>query len=193
MSSVASGAAIFLDRDGTLIREVGHLSRPEQVEILPGVGAALGALRECGFKLVVVTNQSAAARGRLSEPQLCVIHDLLREKLAAEGAFLVAIYYCPHHPSEGQGIYRVICNCRKPKTGIVDQAIKELGLNPSVSYLVGDQATDLELAARVGATGILLYDGAAQAAVGEPPVVADLWQAAQWILAKHSRLAERLE
>jgi D-glycero-D-manno-heptose 1,7-bisphosphate phosphatase len=193
MSALTPGAAVFLDRDGTLIREVGYLSRPEQVEILPSVGAALRALRDYGFKLVVVTNQSAVARGRLSESALASIHLLLREKLAAEGAFLDAIYYCPHHPSEGQGDYRIVCNCRKPRTGMVDQAVADLGLSRLVSYVVGDQATDMELAAQVGATGILLHDGPAQATVGEPPVVADLWQAAQWIIAKESRLAEKSE
>lgn len=196
MSAAKPGAAVFLDRDGTLIREVGHLSRPEQVEILPGVGAALRALRDCGFKLIVVTNQSAVARGRLSEPELASIHVLLREKLAAEGAFLDAVYYCPHHSTEGQGIYRVICNCRKPKTGMVDQAIKDLGLNPSVSYLVGDQATDIQLARQVGATGILLHDRQSGVVIergGDTNVFADLWQAAQWIIAQEGRIAGRSE
>jgi D-glycero-D-manno-heptose 1,7-bisphosphate phosphatase len=191
VSASRPGAAVFLDRDGTLIREVGHLCRPEQLEILPGVPAALRSLRDYGFKLIVVTNQSAVARGRLSELALAGIHDLLREKLAAEGAFLDAIYYCPHYPSEGHGDYGIVCSCRKPRTGMIDQAAADFGLNRQASYVVGDQATDIELAAQVGATGILLHDGSALAAVGEPPVVADLWQAAQWIIAKESRLAER--
>lgn len=180
---------MFLDRDGTIIREVGYLSRPEQLEILPGVSAALRSLRDFGFKLVVVTNQSAVARGRLSESDLAGIHDLLCEKLAAEGAFLDAIYYCPHHPSEGQEEYRIVCGCRKPQTGMVDRAAADLGLNRQASYVVGDQATDLELAAQVGATGILLHAGSTVAAAGKSPVVGDLWQAAQWIIAKESRLA----
>jgi D-glycero-D-manno-heptose 1,7-bisphosphate phosphatase len=184
-------AAVFLDRDGTLIREVGHLSRPEQLEVLPKVPAALRILRDHGFKLIVVTNQSAVARGLLSELDLADIHDLLRKKLAAEGAFLDAIYYCPHYPGEGQGDYGMVCTCRKPRTGMVDQAAADFGLNRQASYVVGDQATDIDLAVQVGATGILLCDGPGLAAVGEPPVVTDLWQAAQWIIAKESRLAER--
>lgn len=191
MSVSRPGAAVFLDRDGTLIREVGHLSRPEQLEILPGVPAALRILRDCGFRLIVVTNQSAVARGRLSELDLAGIHDLLREKLAAEGAFLDAIYYCPHYPSQEQGDFGVVCNCRKPRTGMVDQAAADFGLNRQASYVIGDQSTDIELAAQVGATGILLHDCSVLAAVGEPPVVTDLWQAAQWIIANESRLAER--
>lgn len=172
MSASRPGAAVFLDRDGTLIREVGHLSRPGEVEILPGVGAALRNLRDYGFKLVVVTNQSAVARRRLSEPDLAVIHDLLREKLAAEGAFLDAVYYCPHHPSEGQGEYRVLCNCRKPRTGMVDRAAADLRLNRQASYVVGDQSTDMALAAQVGATGILLHDDPATVSADEFPVLA---------------------
>jgi D-glycero-D-manno-heptose 1,7-bisphosphate phosphatase len=161
------------------------------LEVLPKVPAALRTLRDHGFNLIVVTNQSAVARGLLSELDLAGIHDLLRKKLAAEGAFLDAIYYCPHYPSEGQGDYGIVCSCRKPRTGMVDQAAADFGLNRQASYVVGDQATDIELAAQVGATGILLRDGSTLAAIGEPPVVADLWQAAQWIIAKEGRLAER--
>lgn len=195
MSSVTSGAAIFLDRDGTLIREVGHLSRPEQVEILPGVGEALRGLRDLGFKLVVVTNQSAVARGYLSERELAVIHALLRERLAAERVVLDAIYYCPHHPTEGLGDYRVACNCRKPNPGMVHQAVEELDLNAAASYLIGDQMTDMQLAEIVGATGLLLGDAlaASPASRGEVPAFADLWHAGQWIAARERRMAEGME
>ncbi len=188
----AEGAAVFLDRDGTLIREVNYLCKPEQVEILPGVADALRSLREYGFKLIVVTNQSAIARGRLSESELGLIHDLLRAKLADKGARLDAIYYCPHHPTEGRGPYRIVCGCRKPKSGMVDQAIKDLRLNAPASYLVGDQAIDIELAANIGAKGIFIYDGTQPLAPTDPtavPVVAGLMPAAQWILANEKQRA----
>lgn len=177
----AEDAAVFLDRDGTLIREVNYLSRPEEIEILPGVGDALRSLREYGFKLIVVTNQSAVARGRLSESKLASIHDLLRAKLACEGAVLDGIYYCPHHPTEGQGQYRIVCDCRKPKTGMVDQAIKDFHLDALASYLVGDQAIDIELAKQVGARGILICDGLPRAPAdrAEVPIVTGLWEAAR--------------
>jgi D-glycero-D-manno-heptose 1,7-bisphosphate phosphatase len=195
MKTATSGAAIFLDRDGTLIREVGYLSRPEQLELLPGVGEALRRLRDFGFKLVVVTNQSAVARGYLSERELAAIHVLLRERLAAERAFLDAIYYCPHHPTEGFGDYRVACNCRKPNPGMVYQAVEELELNPTGSYLIGDHETDMQLAKLVGATGILLQDasGAPEAPRAEVAAFADLWQAGQWIVARERGMAERTE
>jgi D-glycero-D-manno-heptose 1,7-bisphosphate phosphatase len=190
MTGLASGMAVFLDRDGTLIREVGYLSRPDQVEILPGVPAALRRLREFGFRLVVVTNQSAVARGHMSEPDLVVIHELLREKLMAQGAVLDALYYCPHHPTEGLGSYRIFCNCRKPQTGLVEKAVLDLQLDPSLSYVVGDQWTDMQLAKQVGATGILLGNPPATIAVDYDtgvPVVTSLLQAAQWIIDNEGR------
>ena len=91
--------AVFLDRDGTLIREVGYLCRPEQIEVLGGAAAAIRSLRAVGFKTVVVTNQSAVARGWLSEAGLKEIHQVMQERLAEQGALLDGIYYCPHHPS----------------------------------------------------------------------------------------------
>ncbi len=177
--------AIFLDRDGTLIRDVGHLYRQDQVEILPRVAEAIRLLRGQGFLLVVVTNQSAVARGRLTEDELGRIHEALNARLAQVGAHLDGIYYCPHHPTEGVGPYRVTCDCRKPNTGMIVKAVSDLGLNPSSSYLVGDQTSDMELADRVGAKGVRIARELAaggDAAAPKYPVVADLWQAAEWIV-----------
>jgi len=182
--------AVFLDRDGTLIRDVGYLHRREQVEILPRVPQAMRLLRRRGFLLVVVTNQSAVARGRLTEEELDRIHDDLKARLAQEGARLDGIYYCPHHPTEGSGQYKVACDCRKPNPGLVRRAAADLGLDLSFSYMVGDQQIDMELADRVGAKGILI---AGRPNVGEESadhrhaVVADLWQAAQWIVGDYQR------
>ena len=177
--------AVFLDRDGTLIRDVGYLNRPDQVEILPRVAEAIRLLREQGFLLVVVTNQSAVARGRLTEENLGRIHGALNARLAQDGAQLDGIYYCPHHPTEGVGPYHVECDCRKPNTGMIVKAVSDLGLDPSSSYVVGDKTSDMELAERIGAKGVRI---ASQLVVGgdspapKYPVVADLWQAAEWIV-----------
>ena len=191
MSGLRTGAAVFLDRDGTLIRDVGYLRRIDEVEVLPNVPAALCLLREQGFKLVLVTNQSAVARGWLTEEDLGAIHAALAAQLARGGARLDAVYYCPHHPVEGSGIYRVACSCRKPGVGMIDRASVELGLNPLVSYVVGDQPTDIELAERIGATALLIRGEAASA--GEDnlsvPTAADLWQAAHWIVDHAKRVA----
>jgi len=183
-----SGMAVFLDRDGTLIREVGYLRRVEQIEILPQVPAALRLLREYGFKLVVVTNQSALARGWLSERDLSDIHGALNAALAQRGARLDGIYYCPHHPTEGTGLFRMDCGCRKPKAGMIERASVELGLIPTRSYVVGDQTTDIELANRIGATALLIRGEQATAKeVTGVPIVADLWHAALWIVEHKSR------
>ena len=179
-------AAVFLDRDGTLIRDVGYLRRPDQIEILPRVPAALRLLRDHGFKLVVVTNQSAVARGWMSEEVLAEIHDALAGQLAQSGAGLDAIYYCPHHPVEGKGIYRQACSCRKPNTGMIERACMELELDPSASYVIGDQQTDIELAERIGATAFRIRP----ASTGAGAV--DLWQAAQWIV-ERSKQAGQVE
>jgi len=186
--------AVFLDRDGTLIRDVGHLDRREQVEILPRVPEAIRLLRRRGFLLVVVTNQSAVARGRLTEEELGSIHDDLNARLAKEGARLDGIYYCPHHPTEGSGRYNVACDCRKPNPGLVRRAAADLGLDLSLSYVVGDQMSDMELADRVGAKGILIAgrpNTGEESAAAKHAVVADLWQAAEWIVGDRRRSPRR--
>ncbi len=185
MGLAAKGSAVFLDRDGTLIREVNYLCAVDQIEILPGVAPALRLLHERGFKLVMVTNQSVIARGGLSEAGLQEIHAALSVKLGADGAMLDAIYYCPHHPTEGIGEFRVACDCRKPNTGMIDRAVQDLDLDAGRSFVVGDQMSDVELARRVGAAAILLGldEAAADAARAlNVPVVDDLLQAARWII-----------
>ncbi|MGH7797733.1 MAG: D-glycero-alpha-D-manno-heptose-1,7-bisphosphate 7-phosphatase [Candidatus Binatia bacterium] len=181
--------AVFLDRDGTLIRDVGYLRRVEQIEILPRVPDALRLLREHGFKLVVVTNQSAVARGWLSERDLNEIHGALNAALAQGGARLDGIYYCPHHPTEGTGVLRVDCCCRKPDVGMIGRASTELGLIPAQSYVVGDQKTDIELADRIGATALLIRGDQAAPVddIAGVPTVADLWHAALWIVEHKNR------
>lgn len=176
-------AAVFVDRDGTVIRDVGYLCREEQLEILPRVPEALRLLKRKGYKVVVITNQSAVARGQLTEELLAEIHKELFGRLARYGAEVDGVYYCPHHPTEGIAPYRIDCNCRKPNTGMIFKAAAELGLAPSRSYVVGDQMIDMELAARSGAQGVWIRE-AGKACVEIPPgvarVVADLWEAACW-------------
>lgn len=189
-SAARETMGVLVDRDGTMIRQVGHLSRLEQVEILPRVPAAIRLLRDYGLKVAVVTNQSAVARGLLSEEELERIHQELKMRLAAGGAPIDGIYYCPHHPTEGVAPYRTACGCRKPNVGLATRAAAELEIDLLRSYVVGDQATDMEFAARLGAKGIFIQDRRPQTedrralAVVRPPssvVVRDLWEAARWI------------
>jgi D-glycero-D-manno-heptose 1,7-bisphosphate phosphatase len=194
MDLVSRTAAVFLDRDGTLIRDIGYLCREEQLEILPRVPEAIRRLREGGFKVVVITNQSAVGRGRLAETDLLKIHHVLRERLAQDGAFLDGIYYCPHHPTEGIEAYKLECECRKPGTGLIFQASKELSIDPSISYIVGDQVIDVELAQRVGAQGVWICDPqkrSGKAAALNAHCVADVGEAAEWIIDNSDFLRKR--
>lgn len=177
---------VLVDRDGTLIREVGHLCRVEQLEILPGVPEAIRLLRRYGLKVAVITNQSAVARGLLKEEELREIHREMERRLAEGGAVLDGLYYCPHHPTEGGGPYRVACECRKPRLGLPKRAALELDLDLARSYVVGDQQVDMELAAGIGAKGLLIGDKKSREDKPLPAaarrVVTDFWEAAQWIV-----------
>ncbi|HEX9114396.1 MAG TPA: HAD family hydrolase, partial [Nitrospirota bacterium] len=122
-------SAVFLDRDGTVIEEVGYLSDLKQLRLIPGAAAAIRGLNDAGFKVVLVTNQSGVARGYFTEAFVRETHDLLEKMLGLEGARLDGVYYCPHHPKAGNSRYTVVCDCRKPGTGMLEQAARELGVD----------------------------------------------------------------
>ena len=151
--------AVFLDRDGTLIEEVNYLRRVEDLHLLPGVAEALRSLRAAGFVLVLVTNQAGIARGLLSEETLALLHAELEARLAGQGAWLDGIYYCPHHPEHGPPEYRQDCDCRKPATGLLEQARDDLDLDLAGSWAVGDKVSDLEGALGLGCRAILVRTG----------------------------------
>jgi D-glycero-D-manno-heptose 1,7-bisphosphate phosphatase len=151
--------AVFLDRDGVLIEEVGYLADPCQVVLIPGAGPAIASLNRAGIPVVVVTNQAGIARGYLSESRLAEIHGRLEALLAAEGARIDAIYYCPHHPTDGVAPYRLQCSCRKPQPGMLLQAATDLGIDLPRSSMIGDKAVDLEAGARAGCRPILVKTG----------------------------------
>ncbi len=166
---------VVLDRDGTLIVHRPYLSHPDQVELIPGAAAALHLLRARGHGLVLVTNQSGVGRGYLDQAQLARIHARVCSLLAIGGAHLDGIYFCPHTPDDG-------CLCRKPQPGLLQRAAAELGFAPAESIVVGDNACDIELGQRVGATTILVRTGygaqvAAQGLVQPDHVAADIRQA----------------
>jgi D-glycero-D-manno-heptose 1,7-bisphosphate phosphatase len=186
-------AAVFLDRDGTIIEEVGYLDRPERVELYPFSIAAIRALNRAGFRVIMVSNQSGVARGFFDEAMLDVVHKHVAALLAAGGAHLDAYYYCPHHPDGRVAEFARHCECRKPGRGLVDRAVQELSVDPLRSYTVGDRWLDVKLAANVGARGILVRTG--YGALEEsrlPPdvkpdaVVNNLIEATGWILAQRS-------
>lgn len=163
MGGDARRPAIFLDRDGTLIDEVDYLVRPEELRLIPGAAEALVELARAGYALVLVTNQSAVARGMLSEEGLEEIHARLARELAERGARLDAVYVCPHHPSEGVGAHRRECDCRKPAPGLLVRAARERALDLERSWIVGDSERDLAAGAAVGVRGVLVETGKGRA------------------------------
>lgn len=183
--------AVFLDRDGTINEQMGYINHLSRFHLLPGVGGAIRSLNECGLPVVVVTNQSGLARGYFPESLLDAVHEEMHRLLALEGAHLDGLYVCPHHPEAKEERYRLACSCRKPKTGLLEQAAAEMGLDLHRSYVVGDRWSDLRCGAAAGATTILVltgygrgdacYIGPGQAV--QPDFVAeDLQEAVQWIL-----------
>ncbi len=155
--------AIFLDRDGTLNREVDYLADPNHLELLAGVGTGLKKLSLAGFALCVVTNQSGIARGLFSENTLSAIHDRLQTMLASEGVAIDFIGTCPHHPTVGEAPYRRECDCRKPKPGLLLQAASKLQLDLRSSWMIGDSERDLIAGQAAGCSNILVGTGKGQA------------------------------
>lgn len=151
--------AVFLDRDGTLVEDVDFLTEPDQLVLLPGAAAAVRALNEAGVAVALVTNQSGVARGLLDEERLRHVHERLAEMLAEGGARLDGIWYCPHHPDEGEPPYRAACECRKPAPGLLRAAADALDLDLARSFVVGDSVRDVEAGAALGVPGILVATG----------------------------------
>jgi D-glycero-D-manno-heptose 1,7-bisphosphate phosphatase len=142
--------AVFLDRDGVIVEEVNHLSRPEQLRLIAGVSQAIRRLNAHQLPVVIVTNQSAVARGLITETGLKIIHHRLVDLLAAAEARVDGIYYCPHHPEIGEPPYRAVCTCRKPEAGLFRAAATELGLDLNQSVMIGDTLRDLEAGRKAG-------------------------------------------
>jgi D-glycero-D-manno-heptose 1,7-bisphosphate phosphatase len=140
-------AALFLDRDGVIVREVEYLADPSQVVLIPGAAAAIARLNAAALPVVVVTNQAGVARGYFSEARVDDVHRHLSQLLEIEGARIDRYYYCPHHPTAGKGAYRRECTCRKPRPGMLLQAARDLGLDLERSFLVGDKVSDVQAGA----------------------------------------------
>ena len=179
-----SSAVVFLDRDGTLNWDPGYLNDPAAMRLLPGVGPAVARLNQAGLKAVLVTNQSGVGRGIISIKVLGAIHQRLQELLAESGAWLDGIYACLHRPDEG-------CDCRKPASGLVAQARRDLGLVAARSFVIGDRAIDIALARNIGGTGVFVLSGyrpeeeeAQMKARGLSPdyTANDLSEAVDWVL-----------
>ena len=191
MTLTTGRPAVLLDRDGTINEQMGYVNHLSRFQLLPGVARAIRSLNEAGLPVVVVTNQSGLARGYFPESLLDQVHAELHRLLAREGAHLDGLYICPHHSEAREERFRLDCDCRKPRTGLLERAAAELGLDLGRSYMVGDRWSDLRCGAAVGATTVLVLTGygrgdAAYVGPGQtvqPDHVAeDLEAAARWIL-----------
>jgi len=153
--------AVFLDRDGTLNYEIkGDLTRPAQLRLYKNVPEALKLLRQAGYKLIVVTNQSLIARGLIPESGLDLIHQRMKQLLARQGVRIDGIYYCPHHPTRGTvRRFTKACDCRKPEPGMLKKAIRDFRVDPKQSFFIGDTRRDMGAARKMGIRFILLLTG----------------------------------
>jgi D-glycero-D-manno-heptose 1,7-bisphosphate phosphatase len=181
--------AVFLDRDGTMIEDVGYLNALDRVTFFPWTVDAIRALNRAGLPVVVVTNQAGIARGFLTEAFVEETHRLISATLEAGGARVDAYYYCPHHPDGKVEAYVRRCDCRKPGRGMADRAARDFGIDLARSFVVGDTWLDVGLARAMGARGILVRTGAGAAwevrapeGVAADAVVDNLAAAASWIL-----------
>ncbi|MFQ6036118.1 MAG: D-glycero-alpha-D-manno-heptose-1,7-bisphosphate 7-phosphatase [Sedimentisphaerales bacterium] len=151
-----SNKAVFLDRDNTLIEDPGYINHPDQVKLLDGAASALIELKTLGYKLIVVSNQSAVARGIVTEKVLAQIHDRLKQLLAEKGAYLDRIYYCPYHPDGSVPKYRKESDLRKPNPGMLLTAADQMDIDLSQSWMIGDSSRDIEAGLRAGCKTILI-------------------------------------
>ena len=146
--------AVFLDRDGVLNKEVNLLNRPEQIELIPGAAEAVKLINKSGYMAVVVTNQPVIARNLCSLEELDTIHATLETLLGREGAYLNAIYFCPHHPDQGypeeNPAYKIVCDCRKPKPGMLLKAAEDWNIDLAESYMIGDSDRDVQAGTAAG-------------------------------------------
>ncbi len=176
--------AVFLDRDGVIIEDTGYIDSTKRVVFRPKVAEELKKLKEKGFLLVIVTNQSGVARGYFSEKTLRKINKSLVEKLKEEGVEIDAVYYCPHHPEGKIKEYAFPCSCRKPQPGMIIQAARDLNLDVQASFLIGDSERDILAGQAAGCKTILLKEGKGELnlKVKADKVVESLKQAVEFIL-----------
>jgi D-glycero-D-manno-heptose 1,7-bisphosphate phosphatase len=154
-----SRPAIFLDRDGTMNEDVGYLSELSQLTLYPWTVDAVRLFNHAGYAVVVVTNQGGIGRRMIRPEFVGELHAVIGERLARGGAHVDGWYHCPHNPSALIDELRVECRCRKPEPGMVLDAVRDLGLDPTRSWVIGDKWLDVQLGQRVGARGILVRTG----------------------------------
>lgn len=183
--------AVFIDRDGTINEQMGYINHLSRFHLLPGVSDAIRLLNKNDFLAIIITNQSGVARGYFPIELLHEVHSHMIETLRRDGANIDAVFFCPHYPGGKVPEYSRECNCRKPRTGLIDQASDSFDIDMSRSYLVGDHTTDLELAHRCSLKGIMVRTGYGTGEISyilqqipiKPCYIAeDLLDAVKWII-----------
>ena len=158
-------SAIFLDRDGTINKLDNFIYKAEDLELLDGVVEAIGAINSSGLLAIIITNQPSVARGLCDVSDIDHIHKKLKTLLGKEGVFVDDIFFCPHHPDKGfpeeNPLYKIDCECRKPKTGMIEQSKEKFNIDLSSSYMIGDSTMDIELAKKAGLKSVLVMTGLA--------------------------------
>lgn len=186
-SDLIRNKAVFIDRDGTINVDIHYLDNPYDFSLYPGVGEGLKRLKDAGYKIIVITNQSGIGRGYFSEDDLVRIHERMMRDLARYNVVIDAIYYCPHRPEEN-------CSCRKPRIGMFRSAITDHLIDPSGSFMVGDKILDIESGHHAGVKTILVPEPHERAKLlasrnvwtAEPDFLAkDITDAVNWILTAH--------
>lgn len=182
---VALRRAAFVDRDDTIAQDVPYCSRPEDLHLLPTVGEGIALLNRAGLLVVVVTNQSGISRGFFTHDDLAGIHEKMRADLAAHGASIDGLYYCPHRPEDG-------CDCRKPLPKLLFEGARDLGIDVANSAVIGDRAMDVEMARRAGCLAVMVPRGKGVAelpTIAPPPdfVAPNFLVAARWVAARLAR------
>jgi len=183
--------AVFVDRDGTINRDVPYCGRPQDFELLPTVAQGISLLNKHGFKIIVVTNQSGLARGYFTEEDLAAIHRKMISDLIEKKASIDAVYFCPHHPDDR-------CDCRKPNTGMFKKAAKEQQIDIAGSYFIGDKLHDMAAANRIECKAVLvpscepelsLVRNKRELEVRADFIASDFYSAARWVAAQQDVLA----
>jgi len=191
---------VFLDRDGTINKENRTKNNPfgfmwdmSDLSLIKGVSKGIALLNKAGYKTVVITNQSGIARGFFNEGFVKKVHNEIDRRIAKKGAHIDRWYYCPHHPTCGMEKYKIECNCRKPKTGLVEKAVTELNISLENSFFVGDSLRDMETGWNSGIKTILVLTGNGKKTLEEISkeqknklnyIALNLLEACEWILNK---------
>jgi D,D-heptose 1,7-bisphosphate phosphatase len=175
--------AVFLDRDGTLIEDKGYVHKIEDLKFLPGVFQALKQLQE-EYKLIIVTNQSGIGRGYYTEKDYFNFREEFTKRLEKQRIRISREYFCPHHAEKGIGKYKIDCNCRKPKTGMIEEATRDFKLDLKKSWIVGDHYSDIVTGKNAGCRTIHVLTGHDKFVKEADYIAKDILEATQFILSQ---------